>query len=129
MYMLKSLCLIVYSIPRTWKIARFISRCSKICLMRELKQRICIWEWVNIRFFLSQRVSFLDDDCLPGGLRGMHPHVPQGAPHRGQGKRKLHLFHIEPCTSHAFLAFFADGQSQLGQLNIKSLTSENTFLC
>lgn len=56
------------------------------------------------------------------------PPCPSGGPHRGQGKRKLHLLHIEPCASHAFLAFFVDGQSQLGQLNIKSLTSENTFL-
>lgn len=45
MYIFKSCVWIVYSyIRRTEKIARIISGCSKIiCLMRELKERICTW--------------------------------------------------------------------------------------
>lgn len=89
--------------------------------MRELKN---LYLRMGQYPILSQGVSILDDDHLPGGLRGMHPHVPQGAPHRGPGKRKLHLFHIEPCTSHAFFAFFVDGQSQLGQLK-RTLTIQH----
>lgn len=51
-----------------------------------------------------------------GAWEACTPMSLKGPPHRGQGKRKLHLFHMEPCTSHAFFAFFVDGQSQLGQL-------------
>lgn len=54
---------------------------------------------------------------------GYIPHLPSGTPTRGQGKGKLHLFHIDPCTSHAFLTFLVDGQSQLGQLK-STLTTQ-----
>lgn len=58
-----------------------------------------------------------------GSGGGYIPHLPCGTPTRGQGKGKLHLFHIDPCTSHAFLTFLVDGQSQLGQLK-STLTTQ-----
>lgn len=80
------------------------------------------------------RIKYTGCWLLSRGSGGMHPNHPQGGtPNRGQGKGKLHLFHKDPCTSHAFLTFFVDGQCQLGQLKStlttqQSLTSENLFL-